>query len=114
MRPEILTGQLKRGDVYALLEQPEWREELLPSLLAKAQDLAQRQVPSSVARARQTMNQQLNHEVTRLRELQKVNRSVRAEEIALLLEQQNALEHHLAGARLRLDAIRIIQRGSGK
>jgi ATP-dependent helicase HepA len=114
LRPEILSGQLKRGDVYALLEQPEWREELLPSLLGKAHDLAQRQVPSSVVRARQTMNQQLNHEVTRLRELQKVNRSVRAEEIALLLEQQNALEHHLAGARLRLDAIRIIQRGSGK
>ena len=57
------------------------------------------------------MTQQLGHEITRLQELRKVNRSVRPEEIEALREQQDALARHLAGARLRLDAIRLIQRG---
>ena len=58
------------------------------------------------------MTAQLEHEIARLKELQKVNRSVRTEEIELLVEQQRALDEHLIGARLRLDAIRLIQRGS--
>ena len=102
---------LKNGDAYALLDQPELREELLPSLIEKAQSIANRQVPGIVAQARKEMSAQLDHEIARLRELQKVNRSVRAEEIDLLVQQQRALDQHLTSARLRLDAIRLIQRG---
>lgn len=108
---ETLARQLKGGDAYALLDQPELREELLPSLIAKTQTIANGQVAGIVAQARKEMTAQLEHEITRLKELQKVNRSVRAEEIALLVQQQRALDQHLVGARLRLDAIRLIQRG---
>jgi ATP-dependent helicase HepA len=59
------------------------------------------------------MTAQLDVEIARLTELQKVNPSVRGEEIDLLVQQQSALDHHLANARLRLDAIRLIQRGPG-
>ena len=109
--PETLARILKNGDAYALLDQPELRDELLPSLIEKGQSIANRQVPGIVAQARKEMNIQLDHEIARLRELQKVNRSVRAEEIDLLVQQQRALDQHLASARLRLDAIRLIQRG---
>jgi len=44
-------------------------------------------------------------------ELQKVNPSVRPEEIGLLVEQRRALDRRLLAARLRLDAIRLIERG---
>ena len=54
------------------------------------------------------MNAQLAHEMARLKQLRKVNRSVRVEEIELLAAQQHALEHHLSGSRLRLDAVRLI------
>ena len=101
----------KTRAAYALLEQAEWRDELLPALLEQTQALAQRQVPAIIARARDELNSQLQHEITRLQELRKVNRSVRPEEIELLAAQQRALDQHLAGARLRLDAIRVIQRG---
>lgn len=107
----MLKRHLKNAEAYALLEQAELREDLLPQLIEKAQDFANRQIPSLIAEARKTMNAQLEHEITRLKELQKVNRSVRAEEIAALGQQQQALDQHLRKARLRLDAIRLIQRG---
>jgi ATP-dependent helicase HepA len=108
-----LSKRLQRADGRALLEQPEFREDLLPALMDKAQSAAEKMAPEIIARARREMNSQLEHELQRLRELQKVNRSVRAEEIDLLEAQRQSLEQHLAGARLRLDAVRIIQRGPG-
>jgi ATP-dependent helicase HepA len=108
---EMLKSRLKNGDAYALLERPELREQLLPHLLENAQALASQQVSAIITRARTEMTIQLEHELTRLKDLQRVNRSVRAEEIELLVEQQRALDQHLNSARLRLDAIRLIQRG---
>jgi hypothetical protein len=109
--PELLTRHLKKGDAYALLDRPEFREDLFPTLMEKTQDFASRQVPGIIAHAHKEMNAQLGHEIARLRELKKVNRSVRSEEIDLLIGQQRALDQHLMSARLRLDSIRLIQRG---
>ncbi len=109
--PEMLGRHLKHGAAHALLDQSELREEVLPHLIRKAHALANRQVPGIIALARKEMTTQLEHEVARLHELRKVNRSVRAEEIELLVQQQRDLDQHLSSARLRLDAIRLIQRG---
>jgi ATP-dependent helicase HepA len=57
------------------------------------------------------MRSRLQHEVARLRAIQKVNRSVRDAEVASIVDQQQALETYMDGARLRLDAIRLIHRG---
>lgn len=108
---ETLTRLLRSGNAGALLDRTELREELLPSLIDKAQGLANRRVPALIAEARKEMHAQLEHEITRLKELQKVNRSVRGEEIDLLTNQHRALDQHLTAARLRLDSIRLIQRG---
>ena len=109
--PELLARHLKDGDAHPLLARPEIREELIPELLAAAHSFARARVPAFVAQAQQAMTAQLDHELARLRELRKVNRSVRPEEIELLAGQRRGLERHLAGARLRLDAVRLIQRG---
>lgn len=106
-----LTRQLKNSEGSALLEQPELRDELLPDLIEKAEAIARQQMSGIIAQARKVMIAQLEPEMARLKELQKVNRSVRAEEITALERQQQALEQHLRNARLRLDAIRLIQRG---
>ena len=105
--------QLKNAQHPALLDQPEFREDLLPELLAKTSQLATQKVPALVAQARKEAAAQLGHEISRLQALAKVNRSVRPEEVALLTKQKAALDQHLAGARLRLDAVRVIQRGPG-
>jgi ATP-dependent helicase HepA len=110
---ESLARQLEAGDAFALLDQPELREDLLPVLLEKAQAIAAGRVPAIVAQSKKAMAGQLDLEITRLKELQKVNRSVRGEEVELLAQQKNALDRHLASARLRLDAIRLVQRGPG-
>ncbi|MCI0534851.1 MAG: RNA polymerase-associated protein RapA [Verrucomicrobiales bacterium] len=108
---EALARNLKNGEVRALLERPALREDLLPSLLESAQALAKDQASSVVAQARTEMNAQLGHEISRMSELKRTNPNVQAEEIELLLEHQRTLDQHLASARLRLDAVRLIQRG---
>jgi ATP-dependent helicase HepA len=109
--PGLAAARLKVGNPYSLLDQSEWRDELLPTLLKAAARLAQQRIVRHVEEAKHTMAVQLQHEIARLRELQKVNRSVRPEEIDLLLQQQGALDEHIRGARLRLDSVRWIQRG---
>jgi ATP-dependent helicase HepA len=108
---ETLARQLRPGDVYAVVGRKEAREELLPSLLEKAEQIVQRHVPTFIAQARKEMAAQLDHELARLTELQKVNPTVRPEEVEQLAEQRRALDRHLAAARVRLESIRLIQRG---
>jgi ATP-dependent helicase HepA len=108
---ETLRRALKNGDGRALMERPEFREDLLPALLEAAEAVANARVPALVAAARAEMTAQLDREIARLRALQQINRSVRVEEVELLVRQKAALGRHLDGARLRLDAIRVIQRG---
>jgi ATP-dependent helicase HepA len=94
-----------------LLESPEIRDELVPHLIQKTEELASQRVPQIVAQARADMTRQMELEVTRLRELHKVNPSVRTSEIDLLVEQRLALDRFLSRSHLRLDALRLIQRG---
>ena len=108
--PASLRDVLERGDPAAL-QQPEIREDLLPGLLRRTNEIANARVPGVISAARRDMGARLDREIARLRELRKVNPSVRAEEIDLLVDQKTALDRHLEDARLRLDAIRLIQRG---
>jgi len=86
------------------------RDELGPRLVQRSFEMAKSQVASIVAHARREMTEQLGYEIERLQQLKKVNRSVRIEEIQLLLRQRREIDEHLGQARLRLDAIRLIQR----
>ena len=108
---DVLNKNLKNGDAYPLIDQEEFREDLMPALLEKSTALAERMAPATIAEARKAATARLDQEIARLRELQKVNPSVRPEEVALLIEQKASLDRHLAGARLRLDSVRLIRRG---
>ncbi len=110
--PASLAGRLKPG-VPTMLTETRVRTELLPELMARSRDLARSAAPDIVGRARAELTAQLDHEIERLRQLQKVNRSVRNEEVDLLLREKEALDHYVAGAHLRLDAVRLILRGPG-
>jgi ATP-dependent helicase HepA len=109
-RTEILSKQLKVGSGQLPLLAATFGEQLA-HMLSKAEELARIQIVPLTNLAREEMNLQLEHEVGRLKELQKTNRSVRGEEIELLLAQKRDLNDQLAGARLRLDAVRLIRRG---
>jgi ATP-dependent helicase HepA len=102
---------LESGDAHSVLENPLLRRELLPALMKRAEAVASGRAAEIEALARKEMSGELEYEIQRLQELQKVNPSVRPEEISLLVEQQRALGQGLQAARLRLDAIRLIERG---
>jgi ATP-dependent helicase HepA len=109
---ETLSQHVRSADAHSLLDQREVREGLIPKLIAAAETNALSVIEEVVSRARQQMAAQLGHEVSRLKELKKVNRAVRREEIDLLVEQQKELDKQLAASRLRLDALRLILRGN--
>jgi ATP-dependent helicase HepA len=83
----------------------------LQRLLETARERAEGEAPALVDHARREMNLQLQREISRLKDLKKVNPSVRKEEIDLLVAQRRDLDEHLSNARIRLDALRI---GTGK
>jgi ATP-dependent helicase HepA len=83
--------------------------EELESLLNEAREKAEALVPAIVEQARREMTSQLQREIARLRDLKKVNPSVRQEELDLLVDQRRELDEHLTNARIRLDALRVAQ-----
>jgi len=82
-------------------------EDDLESALEESQEMAQAQVGAIVDQARFEMSSQLQNEIVRLKELKKVNPSVRQQEIDLLVAQRRDLDEHIGNARIRLDAVRI-------
>ncbi len=102
---------LQETAATALLDQPGFRETLLPRMIATAQAIARQKLPERIARARKAMAARLGPEQARLEVLQKINPGVRPEEITLLARHRQDLDQHLAQARLRLDGLRLIQRG---
>ena len=101
---------IRKGDGVRILTQPELSETLLPRLIEKSQEIAESKIASFIQEARKEMREQLDFEIKRLKELKKVNRSVRSEEIHLLEDQRRELDENLKQSRLRLDAVRLIQR----
>ena len=108
---EVLAQSMRRGDPI-LLQTAAIREELLPLLTRAAVRRAESRVATIIEGARRSMAEQLDREIHRLRALQLVNPSVRDEEIDGLISQKAELHRHIAAARLRLDATRLIRRGS--
>jgi ATP-dependent helicase HepA len=107
---ESLARQVRPGDAYPHVSRKEVREQLIPDLLEKSEEIVQKHLPGLVAQAQRDMTTQLDAEITRLRQLAKVNPSVRPEEVQQLLDQKAALSQHLAGARPRLESLRLIVR----
>jgi ATP-dependent helicase HepA len=109
--PQMLSRESRPAAGQAWAARPDIRNTLLPRLVERTGQLAREQINAIIERARLDMRSRLQHEAARLRAMQKVNRSVRDDEIASIVEQQQALETYIDGARLRLDAVRLIHRG---
>ena len=109
--PSLLRGRLERTD-SAMVQMQSIREDIVPRLLGLAERRAGESAKTVVDAALRDARLRLDAEIHRLRELREVNPAVRPEEIDLLATQRNDLEEAIGGARVRLDAIRLIRRGS--
>jgi ATP-dependent helicase HepA len=111
MKPSAFAGPSSPATGQSLLARPQVRDVLLPRLVERTKQLADAGTPALVAAARNAARERLTREASRLRDLQKVNRAVRDEEIQLVVSQLEELETCIGSARLRLDAVRLIHRG---
>lgn len=112
--PPAQTGQAQTAGGRALASRTDMRDRILPRMIESTKQLADTEVGAIVTRARKSMRVQLDAEIMRLRQLQKVNRSVRDAEIEALVTQRGDLDTYIAAARVRLDGVRLIHRGPGR
>jgi hypothetical protein len=94
-----------------LLEPTVMTRVVLPPMLAAGRRCAQPRADDVRAEAIREMRAQLGHELHRLRGLQALHGHVRAEEVEMAEAHRLELEQVLGGARLRLDAARVIWKG---
>lgn len=83
-------------------------DALLPPMLAAARGIAAARSAADIEKAMADAEHLLMGEITRLEALARVNPAVHPEEIAALREELNALQAALPGARVRLDALRLV------
>lgn len=102
---------LRADEPRGLLNLVPFREDALPRMLARAHRYASRRIPATVERALTAMASDLDAELQRLEALRQINPAVRETELEQLRAQKTALEDALSGARVRLDAVRVIRRG---
>ena len=106
----IANAALEKGDIFKLLDRAVVKKKLIPTMLEKAQALAEARMKNIVAAASAAMEGQLQDEIDRLEDLREINDHVRPGEIAAVRQQKADLQSALASARLRLDAVRLIWR----
>jgi len=82
-----------------------WKE--IEALIARAQKLATEAQPEIIDAAIGDATQRHGVELERLRALAQVNPNIRQQEITHLETQAHEVNEHLAGAQLRLDAVRV-------
>ena len=100
-------------ETFRLKQNPELLKALVPEMLKSARALAREQKSELLQSAMQEAHASLDGEAERLKELRKVNPSVREEEIKIAENVIADVTRHIAKAHLRLDAVRLILRGPG-
>jgi ATP-dependent helicase HepA len=84
------------------------RHDQLRELLSCGETEADRELPSIVEAAQTRMRHELDTELARLEALARLNPAVRKEELEALMRERGELDAAIDGARLRLDAVRVI------
>ncbi|AMC99258.1 RNA polymerase-associated protein RapA [Halomonas chromatireducens] len=84
------------------------RHDQLRGLLAQGESEAERELPSIIEAAQTRMRSELDSDLARLEALARLNPAVREEELDAMRRERRALDTSIDGARLRLDAVRVI------
>jgi ATP-dependent helicase HepA len=100
----------EEGDVFRLLDRGAVKKKLLPAMLEKAKVIATEKMALLVSEAQTLMDVQLHAEILRLEELNELHPDGRADEVEHLRQRAQKMRSALAGARFRLDSLRLIWR----
>ena len=107
------SAALVPGDSRRLVNQPAFRREIFPKMLASARGLAAAAARPSADAAHKLADDTLNGEFDRLADLATRNPQVSAAELAALQACRDESLTAIATPRLRLDSLRLIWRGGG-
>jgi ATP-dependent helicase HepA len=108
---ELVSGACRDASPQMLQSAMESVEEYVPPMLQAAETLAERAAKPIIDHALHEMQEALDAELERLRILRSRDRTIIDMEAELCAQEKSALEKHLAGARIRLDSIRVIWSG---
>lgn len=108
---EFLSAKLEKGSVYPIIDNADFKRNLLPTMMESGAEIAETEVARIKAEALTGMESQLRAESDRLKALKRVNDHIRIDEIEAIEEQANELREHIFAARLRLDSIRLVWKG---
>jgi len=84
------------------------RRSQITKMLNKAEQKATEQTPAIIRQALEQILTTYTSEIRRLAALKRVNPNVRDDEIEMLQQELRSLHQHIQGARLRLEAIRVV------
>lgn len=104
----LMKAVLRRGNHRKLLEQPKIRAEMIPEMLKTLDSLARKRRVTVVKKSLEVMQSSFDEEKGRLEDLAQVNPLIGEEELGQIESHREALSSALGGARLRLDALRLI------
>ncbi|MFB9056864.1 RNA polymerase-associated protein RapA [Mariniflexile ostreae] len=107
---EMLNKNLIPGSINPLLENDAFVDVLLPNMISSATEIAKKTGEKEISKGLQRMKRTLNHEIERLTSLQKKNKHIRTDEIQIATEERAALSILIKNARIRLDALQLIQK----
>ena len=107
-----LAADFEDATIQRFLERKGFGPGMLKGLLAAATERADERTVTLKAAATAKASTALTADCQRLMDLQKLNDHVRPEEIRLATEQLEHTQAAIAGARLRLDSIRLIVEGA--
>jgi ATP-dependent helicase HepA len=106
---DVLDQQLVPGQIDALIQNENFTEKILPSMISAATKIAERLGAAEISHGLEKMSLTLKHEIDRLKSLQKKNNNIRPEEIRIAVEEQATLAALIRDARIRLDALQLIR-----
>lgn len=100
-----MCDQVKRHLGYSIIKQI---TEEIKTILGHSNKVAQEQINELIQQANVQMHESIGYELNRLESLQKINPSIRDEEIEFCKQQIIDSDHFIHNATLKLQAIRVV------
>jgi len=108
----LIKAILKQGNHRKILDQPRITGEIIPAMIKALDVLAGQRRVKIIKKSLREMGAAFDLEKARLEDLQQVNPMIDEDEISANEDRRSELKNALAGARLRLDSLRLVYRTS--
>lgn len=106
---ETFEKELIPGQIDSLIQSETFVELVIPNMITAATKFAEVLGATEISNGLEKMRRTMSHEIDRLKLLQEKNKHIRPEEIKIATKEQTALATLMSDARIRLDALQLIQ-----